>query len=76
MGVTAMLAQVIAICIFLGMFLLIILDQFERHVIYARQRSLGTRPCVWALYALTRNDMGSAQSPLVLHERAFWYGAE
>ena len=28
-----MLAQVIAICIFLGMFLLIILDQFERHVI-------------------------------------------
>ena len=33
MGVTAMLAQVIAICIFLGMFLLIILDQFERHVI-------------------------------------------
>ena len=33
MGVTAMLAQVIAICIFLGMFLLIILDQFERHII-------------------------------------------
>ena len=33
MGVFAMLAQVIAICIFLGMFLLIILDQFERHVI-------------------------------------------
>ena len=28
-----MLVQVIAICIFLGMFLLIILDQFERHVI-------------------------------------------
>ena len=28
-----MLAQVIAICIFLGMFLLIILDQFERHII-------------------------------------------
>ena len=28
-----MLAQVIAICIFLGMFLLIILDQFEHHVI-------------------------------------------
>ncbi len=63
-----MLAQVIAICIFLGMFLLIILDQFERHIITLVSGALlGTRPCVWALYALTRDDLGGAQSPLVLH---------
>ncbi len=36
-----MAAQILAICIFVGMFLLIILDKFERYYITLGQRCVG-----------------------------------
>ena len=67
MGVTAMLAQVIAICIFLGMFLLIILDQFERHVITLVSGALVLILVFGVCMHSPAAIWETLQSPLVLH---------
>ena len=69
-----MFAQIIAICIFLGMFLLIILDKFERHYI-----TLGSGALVLTLvFGVCMRSMSAIWQTLNLgafFARGFWYGA-
>ena len=69
-----MLAQVIAICIFLGMFLLIILDKFERHYI-----TLGSGALVLTLvFGVCMHSFTAIWETLSLNAffaPGFWYGA-
>ena len=74
MGVTAMLAQVIAICIFLGMFLLIILDQFERHVITLVSGAL-VLILVFGVCMHSPATIWEALNLRSFFELSFWYGA-
>ena len=62
-----MLAQVIAICIFLGMFLLIILDQFERHIITLVSGALVLVLVFWGFGPPPPRGEGGGSIPLVLH---------
>ena len=74
MGVFAMLAQVIAICIFLGMFLLIILDQFERHVITLASGAL----VLILVFGVCMHSPAAIWEALNLRSfftAGFWYGA-
>ena len=74
MGVFAMLAQVIAICIFLGMFLLIILDQFERHVITLVSGAL----VLILVFGVCMHSPAAIWEALNLRSfftAGFWYGA-
>ena len=69
-----MLAQVIAICIFLGMFLLIILDQFERHVITLVSGAL-VLVLVFGLCMRSPATIWEALNLRSFFELSFWYGA-
>ena len=69
-----MLAQVIAICIFLGMFLLIILDQFERHVITLVSGAL----VLILVFGVCMHSPAAIWEALNLRSfftAGFWYGA-
>ena len=74
MGVFAMLAQVIAICIFLGMFLLIILDQFERHIITLVSGAL-VLVLVFGLCMRSPATIWEALNLRSFFTAGFWYGA-
>ena len=69
-----MLAQIIAICIFVAMFLLIILDKFERHYI-----TLGSGALVLVLvFGICMRSLGAIWETLNLgafFHSSFWYGA-
>ena len=69
-----MFAQIIAILIFLGMFLLIILDKFERHYV-----TLGSGALVLTLvFGVCMRSFHAIWETLNLgafFERAFWYGS-
>ena len=69
-----MLAQVIAICIFLGMFLLIILDQFERHVITLVSGAL-VLILVFGVCMHSFRAIWEALNLGAFFQRAFWYGS-
>ena len=69
-----MLAQVIAICIFLGMFLLIILDQFERHVITLVSGAL-VLVLVFGLCMRSPATIWEALNLRSFFTTGFWYGA-
>ena len=68
-----MFAQIVAIFIFLGMFLLIILDKFERHYV-----TLGSGALVLSLvFGVCMRSFHAIWEALNLgafFERAFWYG--
>ena len=69
-----MLAQVIAICIFLGMFLLIILDQFEHHVITLVSGAL----VLILVFGVCMHSPAAIWEALNLRSfftAGFWYGA-
>ena len=69
-----MLAQIIAICIFIGMFALIIMDKFERHIITLVS---GLLVLVVVLGGCMHSPEAIGQA-LNLHafgEVSFWYGA-
>ena len=69
-----MFAQIIAICIFVTMFLLIILDKFERHYI-----TLGSGALVLVLvFGVCMHSMSAILETLNLgafFQSTFWYGA-
>jgi len=69
-----MFAQIIAICIFVTMFLLIILDKFERHYI-----TLGSGALVLVLvFGVCMRSMSAIWETLNLgafFQSTFWYGA-
>jgi len=69
-----MFAQIVAIFIFLGMFLLIILDKFERHYV-----TLGSGALVLALvFGVCMHSSRAIWETLNLgafFQRTFWYGA-
>ena len=69
-----MFAQIVAIFIFLGMFLLIILDKFERHYV-----TLGSGALVLTLvFGVCMRSFHAIWETLNLgafFERAFWYGS-
>ncbi len=69
-----MFAQIIAICIFVAMFLLIILDKFERHYI-----TLGSGALVLVLvFGVCMRSMSAIWETLNLSaffQSTFWYGA-
>ena len=69
-----MFAQIIAICIFVTMFLLIILDKFERHYI-----TLGSGALVLVLvFGVCMHSMSAIWETLNLgafFQSTFWYGA-
>ena len=69
-----MFAQIIAICIFVVMFLLIILDKFERHYV-----TLGSGALVLVLvFGLAMRSMSAIWETLDLgafFQSTFWYGA-
>ena len=67
-----MLAQVIAICIFLGMFLLIILDQFERHIITLVSGAL-VLVLVFGLCMRSPATIWEALNLRSFFELSFWY---
>ena len=69
-----MLAQVIAICIFLGMFLLIILDQFERHIITLVSGAL-VLVLVFGLCMRSPATIWEALNLRSFFTAGFWYGA-
>ena len=69
-----MLAQVIAICIFLGMFLLIILDQFERHIITLVSGAL-VLVLVFGLCMRSPATIWEALNLRSFFTTGFWYGA-
>ena len=69
-----MLAQGIASCIFLGMFLLIILDQFERHVITLVSGAL----VLILVFGVCMHSLAAIWEALNLRSfftAGFWYGA-
>ena len=70
-----MFAQIIAIIIFVGMFLLIILDKFERHYV-----TLGSGALVLILvFGVCMHSLGAVWEALNLgafFAPSFWYGAE
>ena len=69
-----MFAQIVAIFIFLGMFLLIILDKFERHYV-----TLGSGALVLTLvFGVCMHSFHAIWETLNLgafFQRAFWYGS-
>ena len=69
-----MFAQIIAICIFVAMFLLIILDKFERHYV-----TLGSAALVLVLvFGAAMRSMSAVWETLNLgafFQSTFWYGA-
>lgn len=69
-----MFAQIVAICIFVAMFLLIILDKFERHYI-----TLGSGALVLVLvFGVCMRSMSAIWETLNLSaffQSTFWYGA-
>lgn len=68
-----MLAQILAIIIFLGMFLLIILDKFERHVVTLTSGAL----VLFLVFGLCMNDGQAIINTMNLREMfsaGFWYG--
>ena len=69
-----MFAQIIAICIFIAMFLLIIVDKFERHYV-----TLGSGVLVLVLvFGVCMRSMGAIWETLNLgafFQSSFWYGA-
>ena len=67
-----MFAQIIAICIFVTMFLLIILDKFERHYI-----TLGSGALVLVLvFGVCMRSMSAIWENLgAFFQSTFWYGA-
>ena len=69
-----MLAQVIAICIFLEMFLLIILDQFERHIITLVSGAL-VLVLVFGLCMRSPATIWEALNLRSFFTTGFWYGA-
>ena len=69
-----MLAQVLAIVIFLGMFLLIVLDRFERHVVTLSSGAL----VLVLVFGLCMHSWQAIVTTLNLGElftSGFWYGA-
>jgi len=69
-----MLAQVIAICIFLGMFLLILLDRFERHVVTLVSGAL----VLILVFGVCLHSLPMVMETLnfrSLLTTGFWYGA-
>lgn len=71
---TVMLAQVLAIVIFLGMFLLIVLDRFERHVVTLSSGAL----VLVLVFGLCMHSWQAIVTTLNLGElftSGFWYGA-
>ena len=69
-----MLAQIIAICIFLGMFLLIILDKFERHYITLVSGAL-VLVLVFGVCMRSPAAIGEALNLRAFFDSGFWYGA-
>ena len=69
-----MFAQIVAICIFLAMFMLIILDKFERHYV-----TLGSGALVLVLvFGICMRSMSAIWETLnfgAFFESSFWYGA-
>ena len=69
-----MFAQIVAICIFLAMFMLIILDKFERHYV-----TLGSGALVLVLvFGVCMRSMSAIWETLnfgAFFESSFWYGA-
>ena len=69
-----MFAQIVAICIFLAMFMLIILDKFERHYV-----TLGSGALVLVLvFGICMHSMSAIWETLnfgAFFESSFWYGA-
>lgn len=69
-----MLAQILAIVIFLGMFLLIILDKIERHVVTLTSGAL-VLVLVFGLCMHSRQAIVTTLNVQTLLTTGFWYGA-